>query len=124
MSTGSASQWVYPTTPWQNTDYTTSANTGYIAEAASSECLQIDEADYRVVRLAQCVGDEAEMWENWYNPMTKRTELVSEYYYDGLNSLCLSFDASGTDVPTAAGTDFLRADPCVPGGAPLGGTSH
>lgn len=80
MSEALGSDWVYPTKPFNNTYSNNSSNTNYIVEAATDSCLQIDEADSWVVRLAPCIGDQAESWENWYNATTRRTEFVSTYF--------------------------------------------
>jgi hypothetical protein len=122
MSPYYSTQWTYPKSPYQDDYYSVPANTGYIQEGGT-DCLQLDEADYQVVRLTPCANDDADMWENWYNPTTGRTEFVSEDYYDGSYDLCLSFDESGSDVPNANIIDFIKADPCIPGGG-SGGTSH
>jgi hypothetical protein len=69
----------------------------------ANDCLQLDHADYNVVKPATCVGDDAEKWINYYNPNTHSTEFISFWSEndDGYNYLCLSFDAAGTVVPGA-----------------------
>jgi hypothetical protein len=126
MSNIYASNWSYPTTPYQNTWYRTGSNTAYIQEAGTNNCLQLDHGDYNVVKLTPCVGDDADEWVNYYNPNTHRTEFISFWSEadNGYNYLCLSFDAGG-DVP-GANPDFIRADPCQPPteSAPNGGTKN
>ncbi len=115
MAQGIGSEWVYPNTPANNSP-TNSSNTNYIVEAATSSCLQVNADGGYVVRLAPCIGDEAESWTNYYNPTTHRTEFVSAINFGNASPLCLSFDASGTDVPGSKSGDILRADPCIPPG--------
>ena len=126
MSNLYASNWSYPTTPYQNTWYRTNSNTAYIQEAGTNNCLQLDHGDYNVVKLTTCVGDDADEWVNYYNPNTHSTEFISYWSEadDGYNYLCLSFDAGG-DVP-GANPDFIRADPCQPPteSEPNGGTNN
>jgi hypothetical protein len=119
MDQTDGSEWVYPTTSYTIAGYSTSSNTGSISEPPGGlGCLQIDQSDSDVVRFATCDADDAEMWINYYNSTTQRTEFVSAYYYPSDTSagqyLCLSFDESGTDVRGATEGDIPRADPCNP----------
>lgn len=127
MSNIYASNWNYATTPYQDTYYTTDSNTAQIQEAGTNDCLQLDHADYNVVKLTTCSTDDADKWVNYYDPNTDRTEFISYWSEvdDAYNYLCLSFDAAGTDVP-GANPDFIRADPCQPPteSEPNGGTNN
>lgn len=94
-------EWTYPNTDNQTTGIVSNANT----------CLQVNASAGDLVRLAACNGDDAEMWTNNYNPVTKRTEFVSWWglFDDGGAILCLSEDYNN-------GNRLVKADPCQPGG--------
>jgi hypothetical protein len=84
----------------------------------SNYCLQINHSDSNFVRYATCSTSDSELWINYYNPSTRRTEFVSYWNLfdnDG-NFLCMSEDYNG-------GNRLVKADPCTPGGG-TGGTSH
>ena len=74
-------------------------------------CLQLNNSDSNFVRYATCTGDNAELWNNIYNPVTGRTEFFSEWaLYNGSEGYqCLSEDYNG-------GNRLVKADPCDPGG--------
>jgi hypothetical protein len=94
-------EWTYPNT------------SGAIGEIVSSSntCLQLNNSDSNFVRYATCTGDNAELWNNIYNPVTGRTEFFSEWaLYNGSEGYqCLSEDYNG-------GNRLVKADPCDPGG--------
>lgn len=118
MDPSNASEWTYPTTPNVSSSGYTSGSVDPIQEAGIDECLQLDHADYNVVILAACNGDDAEKWVNYYNSNSKRTEFQSYWEAnddpDGSVSVCLSFDLTGSDVPNANTGLFLKADDCEP----------
>jgi hypothetical protein len=84
--------------------------TGAIVSNAAT-CLQLNASGGDIVRQAVCNGDDAEMWTNFANPKTGRTEFLSFWGVsdDGGTLLCLSEDYNNGDR-------LVKADPCSPGG--------
>jgi hypothetical protein len=78
------------TTNWT---YPANGATGEIKQANVNLCLQVNASAGGIIRGAACTNDEAEIWGNAYNPSTKRTVFLSEWYLNDEGTpedMCLS----------------------------------